>query len=64
MYFIWKSTPLQRGQPLDTQLYLQMTHSIQAKICRIKSSEIRVFGVAQLTDRYCANLPQKSLTTT
>jgi hypothetical protein len=28
------------------------------------TSEIRVFGVAQLTDRYCANLPQKSLTTT
>ena len=34
IYFIWKSTPLQR--PLDTKLYLQMTHSIKAKICRIK----------------------------
>jgi len=25
-------------RPLDTKLYLQMTHSIKAKICRIKCS--------------------------
>jgi hypothetical protein len=40
-----------------------LTNSLNDFIFKLPS-EIRVFGVAQLTDRYCANLPQKSLTTT
>jgi hypothetical protein len=36
----------------------------QVALFKINKENFFVFGVAQLTDRYCANLPQKSLTTT